>query len=134
MTRGWQGKNTRATKISREDNTRLLIISPGGQGGNSVVSDAGDHRDEIRECVLQEEPCTGCLECLYCDLDPHKECDNCMVCVADEADFRAILVDDILWLQEQVPRADETDQAVEHGHEGDDHHGHHPGQDPGDGS
>lgn len=62
----------------------------------------GDHPRPGRECVLREGPCTSCLECLYCDVDPYKECDNCMACVADEADFRAILVDDILLLQERV--------------------------------
>jgi hypothetical protein len=43
-------------------------------------------------CVLDEEiECTDCGECLRCDLDPNKLCDNCMKCVNSEgAQYRAI--------------------------------------------
>lgn len=31
----------------------------------------------------------------HCDLDPSKICDNCMKCVTDGADYRAIVIDSI---------------------------------------
>ena len=31
-----------------------------------------------------------------CELDPTKRCDNCMKCVNGEAEFRAILIDDVI--------------------------------------
>ena len=45
-------------------------------------------------CVLDEEvECNDCGECLRCDLDPNKICDNCMKCVNSEgAEYRAILI------------------------------------------
>lgn len=54
-----------------------------------------------QECVLQEGSCVECLECLYCDLDPFKECDNCMSCITEETDFKAVLIQDILTLEEE---------------------------------
>ncbi len=47
-------------------------------------------------CVLDETKlCDNCGECDRCDLDPNKICDNCMKCVNGEAEYRAVVVDDI---------------------------------------
>ena len=45
-----------------------------------------------RMCVLYERVCIGCGECDRCDLDPNKICDNCMKCMGDEVDFRAVTI------------------------------------------
>lgn len=45
-----------------------------------------------KQCVLEEKECIGCGECDRCDLDPNKICDNCMKCMGDEVDFRAITI------------------------------------------
>lgn len=45
-------------------------------------------------CVLEDRECNGCGECDRCDLDPNKICDNCMKCVNNDAEYRAIMVDD----------------------------------------
>ena len=31
----------------------------------------------MKECVLYDRECINCGECLHCDLDPEKICDNC---------------------------------------------------------
>ncbi|MGM0501501.1 MAG: hypothetical protein ACQERJ_03135 [Bacillota bacterium] len=45
------------------------------------------------ECILAagSKPCTDCGECLICDLDEDKECDNCMECL-DMEGFKAVEV------------------------------------------
>ena len=45
-------------------------------------------------CVLDETvECTDCGECMKCDLDPSKICDNCMKCLnPDNAEYRAIRI------------------------------------------
>jgi len=46
-----------------------------------------------KECLLYDNRiCNGCGECDRCDLDPSKLCDNCMKCMGDEVDFRAITI------------------------------------------
>ena len=54
-----------------------------------------------RQCVLYDRECIGCGECDRCDLDPGKICDNCMLCVNGEAEYRGISVDRILLPQEK---------------------------------
>ena len=49
-----------------------------------------------KECVLYDRPCIECGECNMCDLDPTKVCDNCMRCVKRDADFAAVLIDEIM--------------------------------------
>ena len=36
-----------------------------------------------QECVLYDRICTECGECMMCDLDPTKKCDNCGKCLED---------------------------------------------------
>ena len=52
-----------------------------------------------RECGYESTKwngcCNGCGECDRCDLDPNKICDNCMKCMGDEVDFRAITISGI---------------------------------------
>ncbi|KXS41476.1 hypothetical protein SAMN04488698_10635 [Candidatus Frackibacter sp. WG12] len=50
---------------------------------------------EISECVLEHKVCTACRECDFCDLDSDKICDNCMKCIKDDEDFKAIKITDI---------------------------------------
>ncbi len=48
-------------------------------------------------CVLVDgKICEDCGECMRCDLDPEKICDNCMKCVFNDAEYRAIAIDDII--------------------------------------
>jgi len=52
------------------------------------------------KCILEENKiCDNCCECFVCDLDPDKICDNCAKCL-EITDFKAILIDDILMLEE----------------------------------
>ncbi|MBQ3485719.1 MAG: hypothetical protein IJA77_09525 [Clostridia bacterium] len=47
-------------------------------------------------CLLVDDKiCNGCGECDRCDLDPEKLCDNCMKCMGDAVDFRAIAISGI---------------------------------------
>lgn len=47
-------------------------------------------------CLLVDDKiCNGCGECDRCDLDPEKLCDNCMKCMGDAVDFRAITISGI---------------------------------------
>lgn len=53
-------------------------------------------------CVLEENKiCDDCLECEYCDLNPDKICDNCARCIDNDADFKAIEIDDIIFEDEE---------------------------------
>ena len=48
---------------------------------------------KTRECLLYDgKLCNGCGACDRCDLDPNKICDNCMKCMGEEVDFRAITI------------------------------------------
>ena len=51
---------------------------------------------EAKPCILYEDRpvCVGCGDC-RCDLDPDKICDNCMQCVTEGADYRAISISGI---------------------------------------
>lgn len=50
-------------------------------------------------CLLYDKTCTECGECMMCDLDPKKKCDNCGKCLeammpkTDERGFVEILAD-----------------------------------------
>ena len=56
-------------------------------------------------CILEENKiCDNCCECFICDLDHGKICDNCANCL-NIPDFNAIIIDDILVLEES--RGDE---------------------------
>jgi len=46
-------------------------------------------------CVIEDRSCTNCNECLLCDLDKTKQCDNCCKCLG-EADYSGVEIDDIL--------------------------------------
>lgn len=50
-----------------------------------------------KRCVLDEMRfCVDCGECLRCDLDAEKVCDNCMCCVQkSNADYLAIEIDEV---------------------------------------
>ena len=48
---------------------------------------------KVRMCILYDDRvCNGCGECDRCDLDPNKICDNCMKCMGEAVDFRAITI------------------------------------------
>ena len=36
-----------------------------------------------QECILYDRICTECGECMMCDLDPSKKCDNCGKCLEE---------------------------------------------------
>ena len=36
-----------------------------------------------QECILYDRICTECGECMMCDLDPTKKCDNCGKCLEE---------------------------------------------------
>ena len=46
-----------------------------------------------KQCILYDRLCNDCGECDFCELDPHKRCDNCMKCVSGDAEYRAIYID-----------------------------------------
>ena len=60
------------------------------------------HKFKIGEpCVLDPDlPCVGCKDCLMCDLNPEKYCDNCGKCLdsynTDEKGFVSIKVDKVV--------------------------------------
>ena len=67
----------------------------------------------MKQCVLYDRECIECGECNLCDLDPSKVCDNCMRCVNNGADYREIIVEDILDGVENVqPAENAIDQAA----------------------
>lgn len=50
----------------------------------------------MSKCILYDRDCCDCGECDMCELDPKKRCDNCMKCVNDGAEYRAVVVDQII--------------------------------------
>ena len=50
----------------------------------------------MKMCVLYDQECIDCGECEQCELDPAKRCDNCMKCVSGDAEYRAILIDEVV--------------------------------------
>lgn len=49
-----------------------------------------------KECVLYDRECVDCGECLRCDLNPLKICDNCGKCIDMESDYNAVKIDKIV--------------------------------------
>ena len=50
----------------------------------------------MEKCILYDRECIDCGECDMCELDPQKRCDNCMKCVKTGAEYRAVIVDEII--------------------------------------
>ena len=48
------------------------------------------------KCILYDRDCIDCGECDMCELDPKKRCDNCMKCVNSSAEYRAVIVDEVI--------------------------------------
>jgi len=46
-------------------------------------------------CVMEDRSCINCGQCLYCDMDSTKICDNCCECLGN-ADYAGVEIDDIL--------------------------------------
>ena len=53
-----------------------------------------------KECVLYDRECIDCGECMRCDLNPLKVCDNCGKCIDMDSDYSAVKIDKIV-LDEQ---------------------------------
>lgn len=49
----------------------------------------------MKKCILYERECIDCGECMVCDIDPNKICDNCGKCIEVEDDYAEILIDEI---------------------------------------
>lgn len=51
-----------------------------------------------KHCILDEDSlCVDCGDCLVCDMDSEKLCDNCMRCVQkSNADYLAIEIDEVI--------------------------------------
>ena len=48
-----------------------------------------------KKCVMFDRDCIDCGQCLYCDYDPLKLCDNCCKCL-DLKDDAVIKIDKII--------------------------------------
>lgn len=46
---------------------------------------------KIKKCALYDRDCIDCGECLFCDYDPLKLCDNCGKCIDYEYEDDAII-------------------------------------------
>ncbi|MDR3318142.1 MAG: hypothetical protein LBS99_01765 [Clostridiales bacterium] len=44
------------------------------------------------DCLIYDRECVGCGECLICDLDANKVCDNCCKCIESDKPYSEILV------------------------------------------
>ena len=54
---------------------------------------SGGFMEKYEVCILDEEnKCTDCGKCDFCDLEPTKICDNCGLCL-DEADYNGTFID-----------------------------------------
>ncbi len=56
------------------------------------------------ECILFDRQCIECGQCEVCDLDSSKVCDSCMKCIQSDADYRAIIIDEV---EEVIPSKDQ---------------------------
>lgn len=45
---------------------------------------------------MYDRDCIDCGECMRCDLNPLKICDNCGKCIDGESDFNAVKIDKIV--------------------------------------
>jgi len=54
--------------------------------------------DETKLCILENnKKCSACGECMFCDLDITKICDNCCQCLEEiEKDYETIIIDEIV--------------------------------------
>lgn len=48
----------------------------------------------MKKCVLYDRDCINCNECMFCDYNPLKICDNCCKCI-DFKDDAIIKIDRI---------------------------------------
>ena len=48
------------------------------------------------KCILYDRECIDCGECDMCELDQTKRCDNCMKCVNGDAEYRGVIIDEII--------------------------------------
>lgn len=56
-----------------------------------------------KECVLYDNrECIDCGECLICDLDGSKICDNCARCIDDTEDYRSLNILEFMEKQEDL--------------------------------
>ena len=54
----------------------------------------------MKRCVLEDRPCTNCRECDMCDMFPDKVCDNCMKCITNDKEYKAIIIEKIITVEE----------------------------------
>lgn len=47
-----------------------------------------------KSCVLYDRDCIDCGECMFCDLDPLKICDNCGKCLKVD-EYATIKIDSV---------------------------------------
>lgn len=47
-----------------------------------------------KKCEIYDRDCIDCGECMFCDLDPTKLCDNCGKCISTD-DYYTIKIDGI---------------------------------------
>ncbi|MCK8817275.1 hypothetical protein MWH28_07860 [Natroniella sulfidigena] len=55
----------------------------------------------MKECVLEHKACEYCGECLLCDMNSNKKCDNCMKCIEGESNYRGIKIDEVQYDEPQ---------------------------------
>ena len=67
-----------------------IIVIVRYKGGKNMQKE----REISKECVLYERECINCMECMVCDLDPAKICDNCGKCI-EVQDVASIKIDKI---------------------------------------
>jgi len=58
----------------------------------------------MSKCVLYDRECIDCGECDMCELEPGKRCDNCMKCVYNNAEYRAVVIDKVIHPQSSEPQ------------------------------
>ena len=69
----------------------------------------------MKMCVLYDRECIDCGECDQCELDPTKRCNICMICVSGDAEYRAILIDEVVTgpgTQTQAAKIKRTDVSI----------------------
>ena len=54
----------------------------------------------VLECILKARNCINCGECMQCDMNPEKICDDCCECI-NNSDYRGIYIDEVLTIIEQ---------------------------------
>lgn len=52
---------------------------------------------KMKQCIIYDRECIDCKECLMCDLDSSKVCDNCEKCLhLDDKEYNGIIIDEII--------------------------------------